>query len=128
MAAEETHYETLCAVIQGDDSGWQAFSERTLHNIPLRIIHLSGLDGFVAQPQGDYRAIHAGLQEFHRGGVSQNMWADPLRIQRRTGSLSNCDMLGQQILHSIRAELAASRIRENNLVVDAARGFSEPRL
>ena len=50
MAAEEPHYETLCTVIQGDDPGWQAFSQRTLHNIPLRIIDLSGFDRLVSQP------------------------------------------------------------------------------
>lgn len=53
MAAEEPHYETLCTVIQGDDPGWQAFSQRTLHNIPLRIITLGGLHGDVPEEELD---------------------------------------------------------------------------
>ena len=67
MAAEEPHYETLCTVIQGDDPGWQAFSQRTLHNIPLRIIDLGRLDLFVAEPECDHRGVDAGAQQSHGG-------------------------------------------------------------
>ena len=40
----------LCAVTKKDDRYYQVLTEATLHNIPLRIIDLSGLDGLMAQP------------------------------------------------------------------------------
>ena len=60
MAAEEPHYETLCTVIQGDDPGWQAFSQRTLHNIPLRIINHRGLNLCVSNQMHERRQADAG--------------------------------------------------------------------
>ena len=51
MAAEEVHHEILCAVIQEKWLDWQALSEATLHNVPLRIIDLSRLQITVPQPE-----------------------------------------------------------------------------
>ena len=43
--------EFLCAVIQEEGSGYQVLIEATLHNIPLRIIPLRGLDRHMPQQE-----------------------------------------------------------------------------
>ena len=62
MAAEEVHHEILCAVIQEKWLDWQALSEATLHNVPLRIICLSTLNAFVPEPEGYFADITGCLQ------------------------------------------------------------------
>ena len=41
----------LCAVTKKDDRYYQVLTEATLHNIPLRIIPLRGLDGHMPQQE-----------------------------------------------------------------------------
>ena len=44
-------------------------------------IHLRGLDLFMAQPKRDNGRVDAGVQEPHRGGVTQDVRRDRLRGQ-----------------------------------------------
>jgi hypothetical protein len=41
-------------------------------------IDLGGLDGFVSEPQCDHRNVDARLEEFHGGGVPQDVRRYPL--------------------------------------------------
>lgn len=41
-------------------------------------IDLGRLDRLMAEPQGDYRDIDAGLEKLHGGGMSQDMGRYPL--------------------------------------------------
>ena len=79
MAAEEPHYETLCTVIQGDDPGWQAFSQRTLHNIPLRIMQS------IFSPAARRDTLRGIWEADRRGGELKMDWTKPLDDVRPMG-------------------------------------------
>ena len=63
----------LCAVTKKDDRYYQVLTEATLHNIPLRIIHVGCFHGLVTEPKSDDGAVDAFLKKVHSDGVSKNM-------------------------------------------------------
>ena len=44
-------------------------------------IDLSGFHRLMTQPKGNHGAIHAGLEQFHSGGVPEDMWGYALLSQ-----------------------------------------------
>src|SRR5271157_6071595 len=81
----------------------------------------------VACPQGDDCNTDARLQEFHGGGVAQNMGRYFLALQRWTLPRGCPDVLRQQVLNSIAAHSPSLAVREYDLSV-AMRRFLQPRL
>ncbi len=49
-------------------------------------IDLSGLHGFMPEPEGDYRLVDAMVQQFHRSAVAQRVWRDSLAGEARASS------------------------------------------
>ena len=97
MAAEEPHYETLCTVIQGDDPGWQAFSQRTLHNIPLRIITIRGFHARVTEPMTDRNQVDTRSQKVDGGAVPTGVGMDALGGQSGRCRARSLAVLAHQV-------------------------------
>ncbi len=78
-------------------------------------IDLGGVDGLVPQPQGDDRALDAGLEEFHGGAVPENVRRDLLLPQGRYPLAGDRHVLGHQVLNRIDTEPATVDIWEEEL-------------
>ena len=89
-------------------------------------VDLGGFDRLVAQPNGDQRAVHPGLQQLHRGGVTQHMRRDAFFRQRRTRGARTRDMAADQRLRRIGAQLAAVRARKQKLWFRSVRLMVDP--
>ncbi len=88
-------------------------------------IDLGRLDGLVPQPQGDDCAVDAGVQEVHRGGVSQRVRRDFLVGQAWAIAGCGAGVLGDQKRDRVVAERPAAAGWEQWLVTLAG-AFGEP--
>jgi len=70
----------------------------------------------MAEPQRNDTWLGTLLEKAHRRRVAKHMRAHPLVLQRRTGGRCRGDMLGQQILHAVRTQAAATCVREQGLI------------
>ena len=83
-------------------------------HVDLRCLH-----GLMSEPQRDDCSIHAVLKQVHRRGVTQDVRAYALSIQRRARLGSRQCVFSDDVLHGIAAQAAASDRREARLVVIA---------
>ena len=67
-------------------------------------IDLSGFYRFMAQPKSNHGAIHAGLKQFHRGGVPQDMRGYALLSQGSAVFPRLRDVAREQVLNAISAQ------------------------
>src|SRR5215470_6656590 len=70
-------------------------------------IHLSGLHGFVPQPERDHRAVHAVVKKVHGCGVATDMRGDSLPFERGTCLHGNAGLLDEETLDCIAAQSTA---------------------
>ena len=79
-------------------------------------VDLGGFDRLVSEPQGDHAAIHALLEQLHRGRVPQCVRRDP--SIRKGGTASSCagDVFFDETLECILAHTAAATTGENRRV------------
>ena len=70
-------------------------------------IHLSGLHGFVPQPERDHRAVHTVLKKVHGCGVATDTRGDPFPFKRGTCPCGNTGVLGEETLDRIAAQSTA---------------------
>jgi hypothetical protein len=60
------------------------------------LVDVGGLDAFVAEPQGDRCDVDVfGLQE-HRVGVSEDVWADALGVERGALGCGRMGVFGEE--------------------------------
>src|SRR6516225_9064200 len=89
-------------------------------------IDLRGLDGLVAEPQCDDRAINTVLKQVHRRRVSQDVWADAFSSERGACFRSGKHVLPDDVFDGIAAQSVAANGREDGIVEFAGPLF-EPR-
>ena len=85
-------------------------------------IDLSGFHRFVAQPKCNHGAIHAGLKQFHRGGVPQDMRGYALLSQGSAVFPRLGHVTREQVLNAISAQGSTSCTGEQRF------GISSPLL
>ncbi len=88
---------------------------------------MRGFNGFMSEPQRNYRGVDTGLQQFHGSGVPQDVRCNVLALQGWASLAGDGRLLGQDILHSVRAEMPATSIGEQDLAV-ASGGLQQPGL
>ena len=67
-------------------------------------VDLRGFHRFMAQPKSNHGAIHAGLKEFHRGGVPQDMRGYALLSQGSAVFPRLRHVASEQVLNAISAQ------------------------
>ena len=73
------------------------------------------------EPQRNYRGVDTGLQQFHGGGVPQDMRCNVFTLQGWADMAGDSHVLGKDILHPIRTEMPTSSIGEQCLAVASGR-------
>jgi len=66
-----------------------------------------GLNLFVAEPEGDDGGVDAGVEELHRGGVSQGVRGDPFVAKGGAVGCRGGHVFGDEFLDGVAGELAA---------------------
>src|SRR5437867_7462341 len=88
----------------------QVLTEATLHNVPLRIIHLHRFDRLVAEPKSNDRAVNAMVEQVHSERVAKHVGRDPFFRESRTRMTGLGNMFVNDVRHSVLAETSASGI------------------
>ena len=78
-------------------------------------IDLGGLDGLVAQPNGDHGSVDAGLQQLHGGAVAENMGSHVFPRDRGAGLCCRGSIFPDEVLDGIGAETSAADAGEQEL-------------
>lgn len=79
-------------------------------------IDLRGLDRLMTEPQRNHGPINTLLQEIHGGGVAKHMRAHALMLERWADGGRRRDVLGQQVVHAVRAQTTAACVWEYGLI------------
>jgi hypothetical protein len=74
-----------------------------LRHVGVQVDRCGG-DLLVAEPEGDDRDVDAGLQQPHRGGMSQGVHGDVLAAQQRAGEAGDREVPGEAVLDGVTAE------------------------
>ena len=88
-------------------------------------VYLCRFDRFVPEPKGDHTTFHACLQKLHRCRVPKHVRSYMLAPQRRTCLAGMCNVLCQQVLHTIGTQASASRTGKDDCVI-ADFNFTQP--
>lgn len=78
-------------------------------------VDLCGFDVLVAAPERDHCGVDAGLQQSHRGGVTQGVGSDPFAAQGRAGCSGRGDVLGEAVFDGVAAETSAVTAGEERI-------------
>ena len=79
----------------------------------------------MSEPKRDDGAVDACLQELHGSRVTKHMRCHPFVLKRRAFLSRRSDVLGQQKLHSVRAQASPPRARKQDVSSVAPR-FPQP--
>jgi integrase/recombinase XerD len=90
-------------------------------------IDLRRLDRLMPQQQGNHGGLHAGLEQFHRCRVAQHMRGHVLVLERWAAPASLFNMLGQHVVHAIRAQTSAACAWKDDRVLPDG-DFAQPGL
>lgn len=90
-------------------------------------VHLRRFDRLVPETKRDDGPVNAGLQELHRRGVAKYVGRHALPLQGFAAVSSGGDVLGNDVLDAVGAELASASIREERIRRGLTTGaFAEP--
>lgn len=78
-------------------------------------VHLRRLHRLVAKPQCDHGAVHAVAQQFHRGGVAEDVRTHVFARERWTAPLRRLSMLSDEPLDGVPTERSAADTGENGI-------------
>jgi hypothetical protein len=71
-------------------------------------VDLCGLDRFVSEPEGNYRAVDSILEKVHCRAMAKHMRADLLPLERCARSRGSAGVFGDETFDRIAAQLSAS--------------------
>ncbi|HLI33082.1 MAG TPA: hypothetical protein VKU89_10150 [Solirubrobacteraceae bacterium] len=78
-------------------------------------VDLGGVHPLVAEPQRDHGSLDAGVQELHRGGVSERVQRHVLGLEGRAAIAGSGEMLGETALQPVAAQPPAAAVGEQRL-------------
>lgn len=79
-------------------------------------VDLRRFSRFMAEPKSDHAEVHTPPQQRHGDAVSQGMWRDLFRPERRAGLPRDSDMTCNQSLYCIGAETPALGVGKDGVV------------